>query len=203
MCFRLGFRILSDRGVRPRVTRVAGGAVMVLVLAALVGACGRSSPTAPTVVIPSGDYRSQLFAMKGVGTGGVSVTTKPIPQATFDGDFSVRVQAAQPNTTYLFQRAAEIGRALGADGICQRAAGVSPWSPNDPPFNGGTFTTFVVGTTTYAVITNTAGDGTLDFEFKNPNVVAGTVFDVMFRLVDNAEAPTLELRSSCFTVTVK
>ncbi len=58
-------------------------------------------------------------------------------------------------------------------------------------------------TTPYTVTTDGSGAGSLDFEFLAPTVLAGTILDVMFRLVDNLDAPTMEIRSGCFTVTVK
>jgi len=47
------------------------------------------------------------------------------------------------------------------------------------------------------------GTGFANFEFRAPTIPAGTVFDVMFRLVDSETAPATELRSGCFTVTAK
>jgi len=51
--------------------------------------------------------------------------------------------------------------------------------------------------------TTASGTANLDFDFQAPTILAGTSFDVMFRLVDNETAPTLELRSGCFTVLVR
>ena len=169
--------------------------------AAICVACG-SSPTSPSRVdIPAGTHQSTLSAIVGAGTGGVSVTPKAIPQGTFDAGIQVRLQRARPNTTFIVQRAPEIGRASAADGICQRAAGTSPWGPADPP--APAFVTFVDGATPYTIATDGSGNGSLDFEFTAPTILAGTLFDVMFRLVDNPETPTMEIRSGCFTVTVK
>lgn len=47
------------------------------------------------------------------------------------------------------------------------------------------------------------GTGAANFEFRAPTIAAGTLFDVMFRLVDSESTPATELRSGCFTVTVK
>jgi hypothetical protein len=170
-------------------------------VAANLIACGKS-PTAPdSIVVPTGTHQSALSPLLGPGTGGVSVTPKAIPQGTFDADIKVRVQKARANTTYTVQRAPEIGRASAADGICQRAAGTSPWGPSDPP--APAFLTFVNGTTPYTITTDGSGNGSLDFGFTAPAIPAGTVFDVMFRFVDNVDGPTLEIRSGCFTVTAK
>jgi len=186
---------------------------------ALAAACGGGSPAAqatpmatlnvtaaPTqaatpIDIPSGTHQSMLSALTGTGTGGVSVTPKAITQGTFDADIKVRVQKARANATYTVQRAPEIGRSSAADGICQRASGMSPWGPSDPP--APAFVTFMNGTAPYTIRTDALGTGSLDFEFIAPTIPAGTIFDVMFRLVDNLDAPTVEIRSGCFTVTVK
>lgn len=177
----------------------------IVALSVLVGACSStpSTPSAPTTasLIPSGTYQSALTAVSGTGIGGVSVSPVAIPSGTFDAMISVRLAQARPNTTYVVQRAPEIGRTLGSDGICQRSLGLSPWSPLDPP--APAFVTFPLSGSSATVTTTTAGAASLDFEFLAPTIPAGTSFDVMFRLVDNETAPTLELRSGCFTVLVK
>jgi hypothetical protein len=53
------------------------------------------------------------------------------------------------------------------------------------------------------ITTTSNGDGAVDFEFRALMVAAGTANDVMFRLVDNAEAPTAELRSDCMMITAR
>src|SRR4029079_4990460 len=98
----------------------------------LIGAC--SSPTSPgKIEPPPGTYRSAFTSQYGqLIAGGMSVTPKGIPEGTFTADISIRLAGVRPDTTYLVQRAQEgvAGRSLGADGICQRATGVSPWSPS-------------------------------------------------------------------------
>ena len=42
-----------------------------------------------------------------------------------------------------------------------------------------------------------------DIDFASPTILDGTQFDVMFRLVDSLTSPANELRTGCFTVTVK
>ena len=163
-----------------------------------------SSPTSPspeTVEVPAGTHQSQLIAVVGTGTGGVSVTPMSVQSQTFAAVIKVRVQRARANTTYIVQRAPEIGRALGSDGACQRAFGQAPWSAADPP--AAAFVTFPNGAVPYTVLTDGSGNVSLDFEFLAATIPAGTLFDVMFRLVDNETAATLDLRSGCFTVTVK
>ena len=174
----------------------------ILALSTLVGACS-SAPSSPTAasLVPSGTHQSALTAVSGTGVGGVSVSPVAIAAGTFDAMISVRVDQARPNTTYIVQRAPEIGRALGSDGICQRALGVSPWSAVDPA--APAFVTFSLSGSPATLTTSAGGAASLDFEFLAPTVSAGTSFDVMFRLVDNETTPTLELRSGCFTVLVK
>jgi hypothetical protein len=175
-------------------------AVVLAVLAGSTLACSSSS-TAPTSLLPAGTHQSDITAVSGTGRGGVSVTPKAIPEGTMAVDISILLTAARPNATYFVQRAPEIGRALAADGICQRAAGLSPWSPSDPA--AASFVTFPLGTGLATVTTAANGTGSLNFEFRAPTIPAGTVFDVMIRFVDNETAPTTELRSGCLTVIVK
>jgi hypothetical protein len=164
--------------------------------------CGES-PTAPTSpTVPPGTHQSRLSATLGTGEGGVSVSPQRIPAATFAANISIRIDRARPSTTYIVQRAPEIGRALASDGVCQRALGTAPWSAADPP--APAFVTFPGASTgsVVSVTTSSTGSASLDFEFQAPTIPAGTVFDVMFRLVDNESTPTVEIRSGCFTVTV-
>lgn len=180
------------------MSRLASGAAAAG-LAASLATC--SSPTAPDPIdIPAGTHRSMLSAVTGTGTGGVSVTPRSIPEGTFYAEMKVLVQRARANTTYFVQRAPEVGRASAVDGVCQRAAGMSPWGPSDPP--APAFLTFMDGAMPHTITMDRSGNGSMDFTFAAPTTPAGTVFDVMFRLVDNVDAPTLEIRSGCFTVTV-
>jgi hypothetical protein len=174
----------------------------------MTGACSStSSATAPTnLEPPPGAYRSTFTALKGeTGFAGMSITPKAIPEGTMGADVSVRLVALRPNATYLFQRAQEGvgGRALGLDGICQRALGLPPWSPSDPPTVN--FQTIPLPATgpLVTITTSSTGDGAADFEFRTMMVLAGTTNDVMFRLVDNETAPTTELRSACMSIMAK
>ena len=183
--------------------------LFILSCALFIGAC--SSMTAPTKVPatpepPPGPYRSTFAAMKGeMAYGGISITPKAIPEATMAADISVRLVGLRRNATYLLQRAQEGvgGRPLGSDGICQRGLGLSPWSPNDPPTVN--FQTMPLPATgpLVTVTTTSSGDGAVDFEFRALMVLAGTTNDVMFRLVDDAEPPTVELRSDCMMITAR
>jgi len=175
-------------------------AATIIAAALLSPACGSSS-TSPDPVVPAGTYQSAIAAVSGPGTGGVSVTPKAIPEATFAADISVLITGARPNASYIVQRAPEIGRTQASDGVCQRALGVAPWSAANPP--APAFVTFPLGAGVAIVPTAANGTGSLNFEFRAPTIPAGTLFDVMFRLVDSETAPATELRSGCFTVTVK
>ena len=180
-----------------------------IVCTLLAGAC--SSTTTPTTSPaqfepPPGAYRSTFTALKGeTGVGGISVTPKAIPEGTFTADISIRLKGMKANTTYLVQRAQEGvgGRPMGGDGICQRALGMSPWSPSDAA--AATFQTVPLPNTGPLISVTTAanGDGALDFEFRTLMIVAGTTNDVTYRLIDDDTAPTTELRSACMTITAK
>ena len=140
-----------------------------------------------------------------MGSAGISVTPKPIPEGTFTADISLRVVGLRPNTSYLFQRAQEGvgGRPLGGDGICQRALSLFPWSSSDAA--APTFQTVPLPNTGPLITVATAanGDGALDFEFRTLQLLAGTSNDVVYRLVDDEAAPTTELRSPCMTITAQ
>ena len=188
---------------------VLGSTVIVslMLCTAFSSACS-SSPTSPTTRLepPPGAYRSTFMVLKGeAGFAGMSITPKAIPEGTMAADISVRLVGLRRNATYLFQRAQDGvgGRALGSDGICQRALGLSPWSPSDPPATN--FQTMPLPATgpLVTITTSATGDGAVDFEFRALMIVAGTTNDVMFRLVDNADAPTTELRSDCMMITAR
>ncbi len=175
----------------------------IVVSAFAVAAC--SDATTPAELAydnPAGTHTAQAVAVAGSGTGGVSVTPRAVPEGYFVADIKVRIRRAVPNTTYLIQRAPEVGRASSSNGICERALGISPWSSSDAP--APAFITFVPSGSTAPVtlVTNAAGDGSTDFEFRAPTIPAGTKFDVMFRLINDAVAPTALVMSQCFTVTV-
>jgi hypothetical protein len=169
------------------------------VLASSIG-CGSSSPTGPTPFDPPGTYQALLSGVGWSGAGGLSVTPRSAASGTFTADFKVRLRNAKPNTTYTVQRAAETGRMLSSDGICQRGLGVAPWSSADPP--AAAFVTFLPDGTTPVTLTTTAtGAGSVDFTFAS-GILAGTRFDVMFRVLDDVALPKSVLLSECVTVLV-
>jgi hypothetical protein len=161
---------------------------------------------APTVVGQNSTEKSAthgipISAVLGTGRGTVNVTPTAAVDGSFSAQITVNVHGVAPNTTLYVQRAPEIGRDLGADGVCQRAAGQPPWGPPTPSFV--TFQLPPPGPSV-TLLTSEAGAGAVHFEFAAPTIPDGTMFDVMFRLIDDlASPPTIELRSACFTVTVK
>ena len=191
--------------------------VAILGLTAFGWACDSRSPTlanpsssatlrSPAVLTPdasihagSATHGEALTAIRGSGSGIVDVTATAAVPGSFSAQINVNVHDAPPNTTFYIQRAPEIGRANGADGICQRAAGLPPWGPPTPNF----VTFAVAGNPSVSLLTSAAGAGAAHIDFAAPTIPDGTQFDVMFRLVDSLTSPANELRTECFTVTVK
>ena len=171
----------------------------------LSAACGGSDAVSPqTPLIPAGTVQAPLAsADMQSGGGGVSVTPKSIPEGYFAASIAVHVVNARPSTTYIVQRAPEFGRALGSDGVCQRALGLAPWSPADTP-PAAAFLSFVLPgeTSPVSLTTSASGEGSVTFEFKVPIIPTGTRFDVMFRLLNDPMVPSSVFQSACFTVTV-
>jgi hypothetical protein len=181
-------------------------------------ACGRTnSPTAPSSslsaplgsqgIVLNGSRQSaptthgeQLTAVIGAGSGVVNVTSTAAVDGSFSAQINVNVHDAPPNTTFYVQRAPEIGRPNSADGICQRAAGLPPWGTPAPNFV--TFPLPAAGPLV-TLQTSEGGSGAIHIDFTAPTILDGTQFDVMFRLVDSLTSPTNDLRTGCFTVTVK
>jgi len=185
-------------------------AVGVLIsMASIVLGCSRgSAPVAPsaTTAVASGQtlrtHGERLDAIRGSGTGMVNVTPTAAVDGNFTAQINISVRDAPPNTTFYIQRAPEIGRALGADGICQRAAGVFPW---DQPPAAPRFVTFPLPAAgpLVTLITSEGGSGATHIDFAAATILDGTKFDVMFRLIDDLTTPANDLRTGCFTVEVK
>jgi hypothetical protein len=141
-----------------------------------------------------------LTPVIGTGSGIVDVTPTAAVDGSFSAQINVNVHGAPPNTTFYVQRAPEIGRPNSADGVCQRAAGLTPWGPPAP-----NFVTFPLPAPAPLITleTSSGGAGALHIDFAALAIADDTQFDVMFRLVDSLTSPTNELRTGCFTVTVK
>lgn len=163
-------------------------------------AAGGTRTSAPASLLPARTNGQPLMAVVGSGSGIVNVTPTAAVGGSFSAEIEVAVFGAVPNTTLYVQRAPEIGRANSADGVCQRAAGLPPWGPPAPDF-----LTFPLPASGPLVTlkTSAGGAGTVHIDFTAPTIADGTQFDVMFRLVDSLTAPTTDLRTGCFTVTVK
>jgi len=166
-----------------------------------------SQPLGPQSIISNRSGQSaltthgeRLEAVIGVGSGVVNVTPTAAVDGSFSAQINVNIHDAPPNTTFYVQRAPEIGRPNSADGICQRAAGLPPWGPPAPNFV--TFPLPAAGPLV-TLQTSEGGSGAVHIDFGAPTISDGTQFDVMFRLVDSLTSPTNELRTGCFTVTVK
>lgn len=161
-----------------------------------------TSPTEPDPFgePPPGTHQSSLLPVVGTGVGGTSVTSVANSAGIFTGTMRFRVRA-KANTTYLVQRAADLGRPGVDDGVCQRAGGLPPWSASDEAF-GSAFVTFPRPSAGALVVltTDSRGEGALDYSFETPQIPSGTRFDVRMRLVDDEAAPTSDLRSGCMTV---
>jgi len=151
-------------------------------------------------LLASRTHAEQLTAVIGAGSGIVNVTPTAAVDGSFSAQINVNIHDAPPNTTFYVQRAPEVGRSNGADGICQRAAGLPPWGPPAP-----NFVTFPLPGAGPLVTLQTSegGSGAIHIDFGSPTIRDGTQFDVMFRLVDSLTSPTNELRTGCFTVTVR
>lgn len=150
-------------------------------------------------------YTVHLKAMAGLGSGTVRVT--PVGGTIgFSAWIGVEVRHMKPNASFFLQRAPEIGRPLGSDGIGQRALGLYPWEqPNSPGFPPApAFITFPIPNAGPLVMINTDkhGKGGVKWLFNAPSIPDGTLFDVVFRVVDAQVNPTIELQTKCFTVTV-
>lgn len=192
----------------------SGMAIGIPLIAAL--ACGGTqtpttpssslAPTAAAVSNGSGQsvltttHGERLTAVTGLGSGIVNVTPTAAANGSFSAQINVNVHGAPANTTFYVQRSPEIGRSDSADGTCQRAAGLPPWGPPAP-----NFVTFPLPAAGPLVTLQTSeeGAGTVHIDFAAPSILDGTQFDVMFRLVDSLTSPANELRTGCFTVTVK
>ena len=185
-----------------RLQRFAWTAGALALVLGVVSGC-EDSVTGPPPS-PLETFRAPISAVVGSGSGQVSVTPRPMPDGTFAAHIKVVVRAT-PNTTYLVQRAPELGRALGSDGVCQRALRLPPWSASDTPIVPAFVTFPLPATGPLTTLTTTSfGTGALDFEFVSGiSLAANTRFDVMFRLADDDAAPSTELASACFTVESK
>ena len=136
-----------------------------------------------------------LTAVVGTGSGTFNLAYPATDRlATGDAQFTISVHGVSPNTLLYVQRAGDVGLPGGqqADGVCQRAtAGL--FGPVPHP-EGGTVT----------LETSPGGTGATHVHFYGPTP-NGTTIDTMYRLVDALPpaVPTMDLRTPCFTFTIK
>ena len=145
-----------------------------------------------------GNFGATMLDTDGIGFGWANVHSFPNETGTFSAVITVQLIRVSPNTTYTLQRAPEVGRVLGADGICQRAAGVFPWE------GAPSYVTFIIPATDttpahpVTITTNPGGHGFVRFEFNAPAILAGATFDVQFRAISTSATSIV---SDCFQVT--
>ena len=146
---------------------------------------------------------SKLTAIAGEGSGLVELTMTAEEPLNADGVRTEHVQGtigingALPSASYRVARAVDPSDVsdTGAtpDGVCPALEATGPWRPFSDLLN-----------------TSAGGAGALHFEAAPPpptRFVSGVSFDVQFQVIkvnaDGSLDPGQELRSECFTVTVK
>lgn len=155
------------------------------------------NPAGPVALAAEG-HSLVLVPVVGQGTGIVNVQAN-----ARTGDFVantqdvVQVRGVTPNTLLHVLVAADVGLgAQQADGICQRAnlGFFMPLalSPGGPPAT---------------LETSAGGSGSVHVVFgaTNPAISNGSPLDLLFRVVDALPpaVPTIDLRTECFTITIK
>lgn len=158
---------------------------------------GGLNPAGPVALAAEG-HRLKLVPVVGEGTGVVNVQAN-----ARTGDFVantqdvVHVRGVTPNTLLHVIVAADVGMgAQQADGICQRA-------------NMGFFMPLALypGGPPATLETSPGGSGSVHVVFgaTNPAISNGSPLDLLFRVVDRLPpaVPTIDLRTECFTITIK
>ena len=189
---------MERRGTRSgdfvRAIGVAGGLFAV--------ACsGQQSPAAPTVdvsvrqSVANGGPGLPLIPFIGEGAGRFNLVHTESDRGGFtaDSQLTISVHGVAPNTVLYVRRAGDLGLTGGqqTDGICQRAdAGLFSALPRPD----GTPVTFE---------TSPGGSGQVHVHLFGTS--EGNTLDAVFRVVDALPpaAPTVDLRTPCFTFTVK
>ncbi len=140
---------------------------------------------------------SDLTALTGQGSGIVEVSPTSKDQPIFDVEGTANIHDALPSTTYRVARAVDRSDIGHADGVCPSRSSSSP-SWRAVPADGGLLST------------SNGGAGALHFEIHPAPptpFVSGVTFDVQWQVIKVNPDGTLdrsqELRSDCFTVTVK
>jgi hypothetical protein len=170
----------------------------------LAGACSGdlASPAAPDAAVTGASAAQSgatqvlpLTALVGTGAGRFNlIHTASDRLFTGDAQLTISVHDVSPNTVLYVQRAGDIGLAGGqqADGVCQRAA-------------GGMFGPVIGADGQAATLeTSAGGAGAMHMHLGGPTP-DGTSVDAVYRLVDALppSVPTVDLRTPCFTLTVR
>jgi len=181
-------------GVFVRVIGMAAGLLAV--------ACSElPSAVAPSAGVPgrqsvaNGGPGLPLIPIVGTGAGSFNLvhTESNRHGFTSDAQLTVSVHGVTPNTVLYVRRAGDLGLPDGqqTDGICQRAdAGL--FSPLPAPDG-----------TPVTLATSPGGSGTTHVHLYGTS--EGNRLDAIFRVVDSLPpaVPTIDLRTPCFTFTVK
>jgi hypothetical protein len=136
-----------------------------------------------------------LIAVVGTGSGRFNLVHTESDRNSFTGDsqLTISVEGVSPNTVLYVRRAGDLGLLGGqqADGVCQRAtAGLF----GQVPLPAGGFVTLE---------TSAGGAGATHVHFYGAG--EGNRLDSVWQLVDALPpaVPTVDLRTPCFTFTVK
>jgi hypothetical protein len=162
------------------------------------GATSASGWSGGTSASQSSSHGLPLIAIAGSGSGIVNVTANARGGFTANTRDAIAVHGVTPDTVLYVRAAADVGLPGGqqGDGVCQRAA-LGQFQPllaypGGPPAiletsPGGAGATHVV------------------FGITNPFVPEGGSLDLVLRLVDALPpaAPTIDLRTPCFTLEIK
>lgn len=183
-----------------------GSGVFVRVIGMVAGLIAVACSEGPTAVAPSvgatvrqsvanGGPGLPLIPFVGTGGGSFNLVHTESDRNGFTGDslLTIAVYGVTPNTVLYVRRAGDLGLPGGqqADGICQRAAaglfGAVP-APDGTPVT---------------VETSPGGSGTTHVHFYGTG--EGNRLDSVWRVVDALPpaVPTIDLRTPCFTFTVK
>jgi hypothetical protein len=157
-------------------------------------------------VTANGPHERMLSAVVGQGSGTAEVRFSSA-DVGLSAEITVNIHGTVPNTVFYLQRAPEIGRPLGSDGICQRALGLWPWEqPNSAGFPAAPVWVALprpLPGDLKTLTTDADGSGSAHLSLKIPTIADGTTFDLVFRVSDSLTAPANDLRTGCFTVTAK
>ena len=172
----------------------------------LVSACSGKeapSPTGPAIgaraaesgTAANGGPGLPFIAVAGTGSGRFNLVHTESDRNGFTGDsqLTISVQGVPPDTVLYLRRAGDLGLTGGqqADGICQRAA-AGLFGP--VPLPEGGFVTLE---------TSAGGSAAAHVHFYGAG--EGNRLDSVWQLVDALPpaSPTVDLRTPCFTFTVK